>query len=164
MSAFDDDCETCAAHDRTSWGPGPWTEEPNRLEFEHAGLPCILHRGLSGAWCGYVGVAPGHPDHGRGYDDEALKINGGVDVHGGLTYAEGCDGHICHVPKPGESEYVWWFGFSCSEGGDLAPDIEGRLRQYASAAYKAMPLHYWTVAEVRAETERLAELLAARIT
>lgn len=49
--------------DKKNWGPGPWQDEPDHVEFEHAGLPCILHRNkhVTGAWCGYAVVTPGHP-------------------------------------------------------------------------------------------------------
>ena len=30
---------------------------------------------------------------------------------------------ICHVPLPGESDDVWWFGFDCAHSGDLVPSM-----------------------------------------
>jgi len=39
-----------------------------------------------GAWCGYVGVPKGHPYHGNSYDHDGVN----VDVHGGLSFANGC--------------------------------------------------------------------------
>src|SRR4051812_33030319 len=110
-------CSTCELHqkDRPKWGLGPWESEPDRIEFEAHGFPCILHRGGAGAWCGYVGVDPTHPYHGRDYD--SLDVS----VHGGLTYAKECSGHVCHVPKPGEPENLWWFGFDCAHSGDMHP-------------------------------------------
>src|SRR5438477_3224946 len=76
---------------RSEWGPGPWQDEPDRVDFEHAGLPCLAHRGPSGQWCGYVGLPPTHPAYGQHYD----QVD--VDAHGGLTYSDRCHGHICHV-------------------------------------------------------------------
>jgi hypothetical protein len=66
--------------DRTNWPPGPWDNEPDRIEFEHAGFPCLITRQALGHLCGYVAVPPGHKAHGRDYD--ALDVS----VHGGLTY------------------------------------------------------------------------------
>ena len=98
---------------------GPWSNEPNRLEFETEGFPCLMRRNDMGAWCGYVAVPPGHPYHGKRWDDVDL------DVHGGITYADACtaDGEICHVPKPGEPDDVWWFGFDCAHCDDLCPGM-----------------------------------------
>jgi hypothetical protein len=85
---------------RTGWGHGPWDTEPDKVQWPDAvtGLPCLAVRSDLGNWCGYVGVSPDHPDHGKGYDDVD------VEIHGGLTFAAGC-GHsdnesegICHVP------------------------------------------------------------------
>lgn len=49
---------------------GPWHDEPDRVEFEAHGFPCILNRGPIGCR-----------------------------VHGGLSYAHECQGVICHAPK-----------------------------------------------------------------
>src|SRR4051812_22063009 len=106
MSVKDYHCPSCETNaDKSKWGDGPWQQEPDRLQWEHAGLTCIAHRNHGGAWCGYVGLPPGHPAHGLGYNDVH-----GVDVHGGLTYAEACAGHVCHDPKPGEPDGLWWLG------------------------------------------------------
>jgi len=124
-------------HDRTGWGhvgtlptawdtPGaPWHDEPDKVQWidEASGLDCLAVRNRWGAWCGYVGVPPGHRYHGVSYDD--------VDVtaHGGLTFADLCDeeaddGHgICHVPLPGRPARVWWLGFDCGHAFDLQPRL-----------------------------------------
>lgn len=82
------------------------TTTVDKQEFRSpAGTPCVVKRNY--AWCGYVAVPPGHPWHGKGYDD----IQNEVDVHGGLTYARACSGAVCHVPAPGEPDDVWWIGF-----------------------------------------------------
>jgi len=145
-------CEMNAA-DRPSWGDGPWANEPDRAEWEHNGLPCITHRGGNGAWCGYVGVPPTHPLHGKRYGEVDLE------VHGGLTYSDACHGHICHTPKPGEGDDVWWFGFDCAHAFDLCPTIDAKMRDYI---FHGIPEgHYWTLEEVRAEVNQLADQLAA---
>lgn len=130
--------------DRSRWSSGPWDNEPDRVEFEHAGFPCIVQRVESGHLCGYVAVPPGHPWHGKAYDEVD------ADVHGGLTYAEKCGGKICHIPKPGESDDVWWLGFDHAHGGDMRPGDEYRGLGWPGATYKG--INY-----VKGGCERLAE-------
>ncbi len=116
--------------DRSEWPPGPWdTETEDKAEFSHGGFPCLLVRGPAGAWCGYVGVPPGHYAHGKGYDDDSLDH---VRVHGGLTYSDGCQvgGRICHVPALGEPDDVWWLGFDCNHSGDVSPKDEAYSIKY----------------------------------
>ncbi len=55
---------------KTKWGEGPWQAEPDKVEWRHLGLPCLIVRNGSGALCGYVGVPPTHPLHGVGYNEE----------------------------------------------------------------------------------------------
>lgn len=155
-----------ATIDKSTWGAGPWTEEPDRAEWKHAGLPCLALRNRHGSWCGYVAVPPGHPLHGTDYD--AVD----VDVHGGLTYAAKCDGHICHVPQPGEPDDVWWLGFDCGHAGDFIPGIAASLREIgfkepydhvaAVGASSFFVDAYRTLDYVRTETNRLAEQLVQR--
>jgi hypothetical protein len=159
--------------DKSTWGDGPWQTEPDRLEWTHAGLPCLAARSESGGnWCGYVAVPPGHPLHGRDYDHADVD----VEVHGGgLTYANRCEGHVCHVPRPGEPDDVWWFGFDCAHFGDLSParharDV-GRGYPFPEKPYdhaKAIARNDWgvevyrTLDYVQAETNRLADQFADR--
>lgn len=160
---------TDRAVDKSEWGEGPWTTEPDRAEWEHAGLPCLAVRGpeFSGHWCGYVAVPPGHPLHGKPYSVPE------VDVHGGLTYADACQGHVCHVPKPGEPDDVWWFGFDCGHASDFSPSMHARYKEmgypFASGEYdhaKALAAQDWhtevyrTLEYVRGEVNSLAEQLA----
>lgn len=114
--------------DKSSWLKGPWLDEPDRIEWRHAGFPCLIARGPIGPLCGYVGLPPGHPMHGKGYDDvhrsDGQQLEHG---HGGLTYAAECQpppGKICHVPREGEPEDVWWVGFDCAHFGDYT-DMRG---------------------------------------
>lgn len=136
--------------DKTEFGPGPWQDEPDRVEFEHAGLPCLMRRNPSGAWCGYAAVPPGHPLHGGGYETPD------VDAHGGLTYASACAGEICHVPKPGEPDDVWWYGFDCGHCDDLLPAYVVQFPELAKYG------KYRDQAYVTAEVRSLAEQLAAQ--
>lgn len=127
----------------------PWKTEPDHDTFEHAGLPCIIHRGPLGAWCGYVAVPPGHVDHGKGINDIRVK------VHGGVTYADACSGEICHVAKPGEPDDVWWVGFDCAHAYDMTPSMLKYGTVVPGTTYRDQ-------AYVTGETKRLAEQLAAK--
>lgn len=97
--------------------PGPWDDEPDRLEWQHAGFTCLLNRAALGNWCGYVAVPPGHPWHGQDY--QAIDAT----AHGGLTYSAACAGEICHVPAPGEPDDVWWLGFDAGHAWDCIPGM-----------------------------------------
>lgn len=144
--------------DKASWPPGPWHAEPDRLEFEHKGVPCLLVRNKSlGNWCGYAAVPPGHPLHGKGYDAPQLED---VRAHGGLTYASACCGEICHTPKAGEPDDVWWFGFDCAHAFDLAPYmVRTRLGRLVSDDQQ---WEYRDINYVKFATIALAEQLLER--
>jgi hypothetical protein len=164
--------------DKASWGPGPWQDEPDKMQWPDpaTGSPCLLVRSqTTGAWCGYVGVMPGHPAYGLHYDgtttedaerridhirtvmrrgaelaghearaqayaelpgDDDPVVCGAlreVAVHGGLTFAGGCQPGdpargICHVPAAGEPDQVWWLGFDAGHYRDSAPAIRALLR------------------------------------
>jgi hypothetical protein len=137
--------------DKSTWGPGPWQDEPDKVQWqdEATGLPCLIVRGPSGAWCGYVGVPRPHPSYGEDYD----YVN--VEVHGDLTYAGKCQGHgrICHLVEAGEDDDVWWLGFDCSHSWDFSPGYRSRMdgdETYRDQAY------------VAAEVENLAKQLKER--
>jgi hypothetical protein len=142
--------DTIKQTDRTNWKPGPWDNEPDRIEFEHEGFPCLMTRGPIGAWCGYVAVPPTHPWHGVDYWPDEKHPVMDVSVHGGLTYASSCYGQICHVPKPGDTDDVWWFGFDCAHAYDETPYVGTYGSSYGT---------YRDVAYVKAEVEKLATQL-----
>lgn len=140
---------------------GEWDSEPDKVHWidSESDLDCLLHRGGQGAWCGYVGVPAGHPAFQKAYDD----VN--VEVHGGLTYADFCsvapDGKehpeegICHVPVGGRPHRVWWLGFDCNHGGDLAP---------ASLRFDDLPSTFaGEVYRTRAYAERQVTILARQL-
>ena len=141
--------------DKSTWGDGPWQTEPDRVEWVHAGLPCLALRNRLGNWCGYAAVPPGHALHGKHYDDVD------VDAHGGLTYSDGCDGaRICHVPAPGEPADVWWFGFDCAHLGDISPGMDAYARLRGRPPLRFTEDSYKDLAYVQAETNSLAKQLA----
>lgn len=133
--------------DRSTFGPGPWDGEPDRLEWRTAaGLPALARRTEMGHWCGYVAVPPGHALH--GVSAGSVVNDGGV--HGGLTYAARCQDEICHVPAPGEPDDVWWFGFDCAHSFDMIP-----AHPFPDLGWRT----YKTLDFVRGECERLAAAL-----
>lgn len=144
--------------DKRAWGLGPWATEPDRVEFESEGFPCLIVRHeASGHLCGYVAVPPGHPWHGKtesySWDDDGNAIDGGLDVrvHGGVSYAAFCDGNVCHVPKPGEPDDVWWIGFDMGHCDDLSPLMHSQ-KWFANIP----TVVYRTIQYVRAECESVA--------
>ena len=145
--------EKTVGAERKLWGEGPWSNEPDRVEWRHCGLPCLMLRGDGGAWCGYVGVPPGHPLYDKPDASDDLA------AHGGINFTARCRGAICHVPEPGEPEDVFWFGFDCAHARDRKP-IE------SSPLFAAFPLAgvrvYRAVAFVKREVERLAEQIKER--
>jgi hypothetical protein len=162
--------------DKSSWGPGPWLDEPDKMQWkdEATGLPCLIVRGPAGALCGYVGVAEGHPWHGKSYGDaigacnedcdpengyhSMHRIDSDIDVHGGLTFSDACadttdeSRHICHVPDPGEPDHVWWFGFDCAHYRDFCPGREASSL-FNDGDYRDVPY-------VRGQVQNLARQLA----
>jgi len=148
---------------RQGWPAGLWDQEPDKVEWRDAdtGLACIAKRqSHSGHWCGYVGVAPNHPWHGKGYGE---LPDYGPECHGGLTYAAECpegppDQTVCHIPAPGEPAHLWWFGFDCHHAWDLAP------YDYVRAAKDGRPVNldkvYRDLDFVRCECARLAGQIA----
>jgi hypothetical protein len=143
---------------REGWKPGPWDAEDDRYEWRHAGFPCLAVRGPMGAWCGYVGVPPGHPWHGQKYDK--VELEGDVEVHGGLTYGSGCSELICHEPEPGEPHDVWWLGFDCAHCSDIAPEFHALLtrigREKSIAILEDEVSFYRTLEYVTEEVNKLA--------
>jgi hypothetical protein len=124
-------------YDKSSWDRGPWDDEPDKVQWvdEATGLDCLIVRGPMGCWCGYVGVAPGHRFHGLHYNEiERYDEDYYPDVHGGLTFAGGCDEHapeeagICHIPFDGRPTNVWWLGFDCGHAFDVSPGLDARMR------------------------------------
>lgn len=91
----------------------PWETEPNHAEWidEDTDYKCrIVRHDHFGHLCGYVGIPKNHPLWGKHYsDDETMYIH----THGGLT----------HSGEDQDDKDTWWFGFDCSHGGDLSPNM-----------------------------------------
>jgi hypothetical protein len=139
--------------DRSSWPPGPWDNElEDKVEFEHQGMACMVIRNAGGNWCGYVGLEPTHKYYGKHYDDIP------VEAHGGLTYTSKCKGHICHIPKPGKTDEVWWVGFDTAHCDDLSP---GMLAFFQGKGYRLNSIYRtleYTINETKALADQLVEV------
>lgn len=115
----------------------PWESEPDEVAWRHdgSGYLCLLIRGPTGAWCGYVGVDTDHIAHGLRYyadsysvediargDKSASEANvqirvNEIQAHGGLTFS----GERSH---PEASGFEHWFGFDCAHAGDFSPKYD----------------------------------------
>lgn len=111
------------------FGPGPWVDEPDRVEWMAGQLACAARRGTFGAWNGYVGLPPGHPWETMERD----AIDALVQVHGGVTFLDRAGGRT-------------WIGFDCAHAFDLQPGLP-------------MPIlsTYRTVEYVMTEVDALAQ-------
>jgi hypothetical protein len=140
---------------------GPWEGEPDHQEWRYDGVPCVVNRNDHGSWCGYVAIPPGHPLY-----EKDVDVDDVVEAHGGITYSEhGCMGEICHTPRPGESDYPRWVGFDCAHCMDFVPTM-ALLRSQLGYEETAMSMLgrfevYRTIDYVKAETENLAQQIAA---
>lgn len=166
--------------DREQWPSGPWDDEPDRVQWtdDDTGLACLIRRGPLGNWCGYVGVPEGHPWHGMDYHhcvvcrtsyldgcEHNEPLSSVVIVHGGLTFAAGCDGDpvagVCHVADDGDT--VWWLGFDCGHGFDLVPGLvaRGLALGYSIEDATFGSATYRDIEYVRGEVRSLAQQVAA---
>jgi hypothetical protein len=85
--------------------------------------------------CGYALIPPEHELHGKHYDDIE-----GIDVHGGLTFADIVDEPLMsHFGVDPKFEGYWMVGFDTAHAGDN--------------------LEKWPEVAVRAEAARLASQL-----
>lgn len=135
--------------DTRAWPAGQWDDEPDKMQWtdESTGFVCLMARNpILGHWCGYVGLEPDHPWHGKDYDDVPAS------VHGGVNYGESCMVDVpeflsvCHTPEPGKPDDIWWIGFDFAHAGDWSP----------GSPFKSRKLRYWDSASVMAECRKLA--------
>jgi hypothetical protein len=160
---MDENAETW--HDKRRWGPGPWQDEPDRIEWrdDATGLSCLMLRHENfGSWCAYVGVPPGHPryevDWGE-LPDEVWQA-----AHHGVNFSHHCmeddrplRERVCHVPLDGEDDALWWFGFDCAHMMDLMP----ALRRWESDEFGLRASDLSTYRTARYVRERVTAIAAA---
>lgn len=147
--------------DKTDWPRGEWDTEPDRVQWQEGDFACLMIRNTLGNWCGYVGVPPGHPFHGKQYDDVDVR------VHCGLTYSDECKGHVCHTPEPGQPDNVWWFGFDFAHLYDYVPGMHGneivKIFRSGGLSHPVDPgergERYYNVQLVKKEVSNLAKQL-----
>ena len=160
---------TWTFEERRPPGDGPWVAEPDKAQWldEETGLDCLIVRNRHGALCGYVGLPPVHPLHGKSYDEVHDVTD--IQVHGSLTFAGLCqegaeDGPgICHVPEPGRPAEVWWLGFDCGHSFDLSPGLVAIIAESRAQMREFVGLPgetYRTFEYVRGEVTSLARQLA----
>lgn len=117
-------------------GAEPWLTEPDREEWTSAGgSKCLIRRGYFGAWCGYVGIDPGHPWHGLGLFDIPAIVHGGCAWSGPL----------------GPEGSQWWIGFDCGHAWDIQPGLLALCPDHTWPGCEYRDLAY-----VRRETNELA--------
>lgn len=86
-----------------------------------------------------------------------------LQVHGGITFADTCresddPSHgICHIPTNGRPGKVWWYGFDCSQSGDLSPQYAGAF----GGSFRSASDQYRDRVYVEREIASLASQLAA---
>lgn len=136
---------------------------PKEKEWKYKGIDCVVTRAdmhghpSTAHRCGYIRVPPDHPWYGKEYEDVPASC------HGGLTFAE-------QEPCTHDDGQGWWFGFDFHHGGDAAfpdnyepPTEDAKLAyEYFESFYRKLKFvgleeHYWTLEEVIAETEQLAQ-------
>lgn len=140
----------------------PWLTEPNREEFEHCGLKCLILRNESlGPLCGYVGLPESHPWFGverhqcllgcKSEDCTWKKHHPApgniIDVHGGLTFSELGSGEV-------RQQGLWWFGFDCAHYNDYCPGMAEVLKRVNSSYDMGV---YRDIDYVRNEVKHMAE-------
>lgn len=127
---------------------GPWLDEPDYLEFTHAGFECRITRGQYGTLMGYVVLDVDHPLFGLSVIDARLQA---VHVHGGWSWANDT------LPNK-RSKAQWVIGFDCAHGDDFIPYFPPAL---AAAIAMACPNQtYRTFDFVQFELKQAAEALA----
>lgn len=170
--------------DKSTWGQGPWTKEPDFLKFNHKGLHCFIWRHPEfGHLCGYVQVSSTHPVYGMNYSLE-IEVNDQVKVWMQKTdrkIAIGL-GHMIDLMSQrmsfgslfpvhggltftgpghhitGGSFSDWLIGFDCGHSSDMSPGIVASMQRFMPG-YPSDVEHYKTMEYVKHEVETLAELL-----
>lgn len=161
-------------HDKRAWGDGPWLHEPDRVEWVHHGVPCLMIRHpMHGSWCGYVGVDPRHRWHGQEAPESPLLprrrpswtslAEDEARAHGGITFVTPSDEHFRLLSEPGRFKDFWWLGFDCGHAWDLSPGLRAmtaRLTPHLGLA-SSLQEQYRDVDYVRAQCIALAEQVIA---
>ena len=98
-----------SAIDKSTWGPGPWQDEPDRVEWEYAGFRCLVKRHPRfGNFCGYIALPAQHPWR---TENSAPRCHGGITFNGGPLE---------------ENDVNYWVGFDAAHLDDFSPGSAAR--------------------------------------
>ena len=137
--------------DKSSWGPGPWQQEPDRIEWRGK-RPLPLFDSTRRIWGSmWLCRGTGKPPWYMMYYNEVP-----AEVHGGLTYGDMCrpESHICHTKTKDDFE-PYWLGFDTGHFGDLCPGANATYAHLGGGTL--FPGRYRDVGYVKAEIENLLE-------
>lgn len=158
----------------------PWFQEDNRVDFQAEGFKCCMRRGPLGSWCGYVGIPPSHPWHGKCYTNEVKPT---IDMLGprdtldhnpidvlcmalgstqpedslSITLCMRVHGGLTYAKNKepyGKPDGLWWFGFDCAHSGDLIPG----MLEYGHNDTDIYRDQQYVVAEVQSLAAQLAKV------
>lgn len=146
---------------KSAWGDGPWQSEPDEARWtdDATGLPCYAFRsGISGTWCGYVGVDHDHPAFGLSYhgdpnsepdNEEPSPLFEGMrrierfliewrrDAHEMAKARPQAQTFLNNINVHGELTYsgslsadptLHWFGFDTCHAWDFQPAMDATMR------------------------------------
>lgn len=144
------------------WAPGPWHDEPDKLEFKAHGMHCMIARANAGHLCGYVAVTTGHPLHPhskRGKFAHRILVDAlkqrmaelrdkrsteAIMVRCLVKYSK-----ISVVPDENlpsheginycfmDRKQRYWFGFDCGHLGDVCPrDVDSQFPPQPTDVYR----------------------------
>lgn len=153
----------------------PRESEPDSLEFEAEGLPCVMQRNPHWrTWCGYVGIGKDHPLHGlptnhllklpsSWFDGRSLKQGYGpfdlfLHVISAASITDACPISLAFEvhggvnfaddqPPGRKPDGRWWFGFDCGHAGDYIPGNDS-IKDAMNAMVDSMPEHVRALREI----------------
>lgn len=134
---------------------GVWNDEPDRVQWMHEGLRCMIRRGPPAIWCGHVEV----PETVGLIESNSLNVHGGITFAAAWVWADESDLSLALGECP--SKRVPGVGFDCNHYGDRRPTVirDARYPVFSEAGTEV----YRDLQFVRKETEALAEQIAQRV-
>lgn len=123
---------------RKGWTGGPWSEEPDKVEFQNPG-PCIVIREANGTLSGYAAVGRDNPLHGKHLNQTGVfpcfgcmpdkhfgcTPKGAILVYGGLKFAGSTQPSVMLGRGINAVSFddrdLWWFGFETGINDDFIP-------------------------------------------